>query len=125
MERQAARFRERQRPQVVDKPRQHPRLVEDRGEVRLIRWVDAVEQRLEVALDDAQRRSELVADVGEERAPLALIRVEPLRHRVEVADQRVEGRRAASRGVDADREVAVRDPPGCVGQLIERARRAR
>jgi hypothetical protein len=45
--------------------------------VRRIGRVDPVDDRLEVALDDGQRRAQLVADLGEEVAALALVGLEP------------------------------------------------
>ena len=55
--------------------------------MRLVGLVDAVEHRLDVALDHRQRRPELVADVGEQRPPLGLVGLEPGDHRVEAADE--------------------------------------
>ena len=54
----------------------------------LVCGVDAVGDRLEVALHDRQRRPQLVAHVGQQRATLALIGLEPFDHRVEPVDQR-------------------------------------
>ena len=61
------------------------------------RALDAVEDRLDVALDDRERRPQLVADVGEERPPLGLARLEPAGHRVEAADEVADGSRRADR----------------------------
>ena len=87
-----------ERPQVVDQPAEDARLVEDRAPrcVRVGR-IDAVDDRLEVALDDGQRRPQLVADVGEQRPALALVGLEPLGHRVEADVQLVDQARPARR----------------------------
>ena len=61
--------------------------------------VDAVEHRLDVAGDDRQRRAQLVADVGQEQATLALVDVEPLDHRVEAARQVAHGSDASARAM--------------------------
>ena len=89
-------LRQGQRPQVVDQPGQHARLVEDDREMRGVRRVDAVDDRLEVALDDRQRRPQLVADLGEQRPPLAFVGLEPRGHRVEARDQLADGAQATS-----------------------------
>ena len=52
------------RAQVVDEPAEDPGLLEDRREVLGVGRVDPVDERLDVALDHRQRRSQLVADVG-------------------------------------------------------------
>ena len=93
-----AGLRQRHRPQVVDEARHDPRLVEDRRQVRLVGRVDAVDHRLEVAGDDGQRGAQLVAHVVEQRAPLVLVALEPLDHRVEAADQLAHRAPAAGRG---------------------------
>ena len=77
-----------------------------------VRLVDAVEDRLDVALDDRQRRPELVADVGEQRPPLALARLEPGRHRVEAADEVADRARRPGRDGDPRGVVAGLDPLG-------------
>ena len=69
MERQAAGLGQRDGPEIVDEPSQDLRLVEDRGEVLLVGRVDSVEDRLDVALNDRQRRPQLVA--GRRRATFA------------------------------------------------------
>ena len=58
--------------------------------------VDAVEDRLEVALDDRHRRAELVADVGEQAATLAFVGLEPSHHRVETRGERPRRRKPMS-----------------------------
>ena len=74
-------------PQVVDEPLEHPGLLEDRGQVRLVGRIDAIEDGLEVAGDDREWRAQLVADVREERPPLFLVRLEPGGHGVEPSRQ--------------------------------------
>jgi hypothetical protein len=76
VEREGARLGKAQRAQVLDKPRQHPRFLEDRAEVLGIGGIDPVHDRLGVALDDGQRRAQLVAHVGEEAAALGLVGLE-------------------------------------------------
>ena len=68
MERQAAALGQGDRPQVVDEPGEDVRLVENGPKVRGVPLVDAIEDRLDVALDDGQRGPQLVADVGQQAA---------------------------------------------------------
>ena len=87
-----------------------------------IRRVDAVDDRLEVALDDGQRRPQLVADVGEEGPPLALVGLEPLGHRVEArgsarASARPRLAAAGRRGPSSRRPR----PAGRLDQPVERS----
>ena len=84
---------QRERAQVVDQPGQDARLVEHDREMRRVRRIDAVDDRLEVALDDRQRRPQLVADLGQQGPPLAFVRLEPGGHRVEAATSWRTGRR--------------------------------
>ena len=49
----------------------------------LVEGMDAVDHRLEVALDDRERRAQLVGDVGEKTPALVVARLEPRRHLVE------------------------------------------
>ena len=124
VERERARLGQRERAQVVDEPAEHARLVEHDLDVGRIGRVDPVHDRLEVALDDGQRRPQLVADLGEEVAALALVGLEAGGHRVE-AGHELAGRAAAlARGPDADRVVAGFDPAGGVDQLVERRGRS-
>jgi len=64
---------ERQRPQIVDEPAEDARLVEDEPEVGPVGRIDVVEDRLEIALHDGERRPELVADIGQQRPALRLV----------------------------------------------------
>ena len=58
---------------------------EDRGEVRLIGRVDAIDHRFEVAGDHAEGRpSSWLTSLSSVR-PLVLVALEPLDHRVECA----------------------------------------
>ena len=82
--------------------------------------VDAVDERLDVALDHRQRGAQLVADVGQQRAALALVGLEPGGHRVEAAGQLEQLGRPAIRLLDPDRVVAGLDPARRVGQLGDR-----
>ena len=83
MQRERARLGGRERLQVVQEPRHHLGLLQDRSQVRFVDGMDAVDQRLEVRLDHGQRCPELVRDVGEQLPAPGLVRAEPLRHRVE------------------------------------------
>ena len=120
MERQGAGLGQGQRPEVVDRggPRTRvssriaPRWASSAG-------MDAVEDRLDVALDDGERRPQLVGDVGEEAPALGLVRLEPGGHRVEAAGQLRDraGTRAAA--LDARRVVAGLDPRGLLDEGVE------
>ena len=84
--------------------------------------IDAVEQALEAALQNRQRRPELVGDVGHQVAPLAVGVLQPLGHRVERAGKRANRRRAAV--LDAHRVVAVRHAIRRIHHGAERRREA-
>ena len=56
MQPERARFRDRDRAQIVDEARQHLRLVEDGLQMRLVRGMHPVDERLDVALDHRERR---------------------------------------------------------------------
>ena len=96
----------RKRPQVVHEAREHPRLLQDRVDLRFIAGIDAIEHPLEPALQHGERIAELVRDVGHQMAPLHVLRFEPRRHAVERARQRAHPARTVLGG--ADREVALR-----------------
>ena len=85
LERQRAGIRQRQRPQILDQPRQHMRFLEQLRELPIVARIDAVEQTFEAALQDRQRRAQLVRDVGHQVAPQAVGVLQPLGHRVERA----------------------------------------
>ena len=76
--------------------------------MRLVRRMDAVDDRLEAAADHRERRAQLVAHVGEERLAAALVGCEPLGHRVEAPDELAERPRTA---------LGARDPGGVVAGL--------
>ena len=71
------------------------RAVEQRGKVLVVRWMDPVQQRLQVALDHAQWRPQLVRHVCQEPAPLDGVLLEPLCHLVEGASQATDLARSA------------------------------
>src|SRR5258706_13287097 len=83
MQGERASLRERQGAQIVDQPREHARLVEDRLEMLRVCGVHAVKERLEIALHDRERRPELVGHVGQQPAALALAALETTRKRIE------------------------------------------
>src|SRR3954453_20474645 len=66
----------RQGAQVLDQPREVARLLQQLREVVLIARVDAVEQPFDAALQDGQRRPQLVGDVGHELPPEAVLLAE-------------------------------------------------
>ena len=74
--------------------------------------VDAVEEPLEFALHDRQRRAQLVRDVGHQLPPRLVLRRRAPGHRVERA-RRVTDPRGSEPGLaDPHVVVAVRDPVG-------------
>ena len=81
--------------------------------------VDAVDDRLEVALDDGQRRPQLVADLGQQGAALALVGLQARRHRVEAGTSWRTARRPRARP-DAHGVVAGLDRAGRLDELVER-----
>ena len=87
MERERAGLRQGHGAEVVDEPLHDPGLLEDRGQVRLVGRVDAVDHRLEVAGDDAEWRAKLVAHVVEQGAALVLVPLETFDHGVEAAHE--------------------------------------
>ena len=87
----------------------------------MVRRVDAVQQGLEIPLDDAERRSQLVRDVGEQPAALHGIPFEPASHLVEGARQATDLAGAAL--WHADVVVASLDPAGCFDQVADRCGR--
>ena len=85
-----------------------------------VRRVDAVDDRLDVALDDRERRAQLVADVGEQPPALRLVDLEARRHRVERAAEIAQLARAAVDLRDTRRVVAGLDPPGRLDERVQR-----
>ena len=81
--------------------------------------VDAVEDRLEVAGDHGEWRSQLVADVGEERAPLLLVGFESSGHRVEAAGELLDRREVRTGPAEPDAVVAFLNAPGRRQHLVE------
>ena len=125
MEGERPGLREGEGPEVVDQPPEDPRLIEDDAEMGRVGRIDTVDDRLEVALDDGQRRPELVADVGQQRPALGLVGLEPRDHRVETVGQLAHHAQAAGRAwadIDPDRVVAGLDPARGVDQPVERLR---
>ena len=84
-----------------------------------VRRVDAVDDRLEVALDDRQRRPKLVADLGQQGPPLAFVGLEPGGHGVEARDELADGAKAAWLRSDAHRVIAPLDRAGCLDELVQ------
>ena len=60
---------EREIVQIVDKAGEKPRLVVQVRHLRHLQRVDAVEERLQVALNDGQGRTQLMRDVGDKVPP--------------------------------------------------------
>src|SRR5438132_12874405 len=80
----------------------------------------AVDDGLDIALDDREWRPELVTHVGEEPAALLFASLETCAHGVEGASERAHFARAAYG--DTRREVARLDPPGRADDVAERCR---
>jgi hypothetical protein len=108
MQRKDPALRLRQRLQLLDQRGQDTRLLQHRKEVGVVARVDALDQALEVALDDGERRAQLVRDVGQETPPLLVVRLEALGHLIERAGEATDLRRPALG--DAHRVVARSDP---------------
>ena len=108
------------RPEVLDEPAEDQCLVEDRREVLRVGRVDPVDDRLDVAANDRQGRAQLMAHIGEQRAPLAFVRLEALGHRVEACRELDELPGASPRPRDPHRVVAVGDPAGGLHELVDR-----
>ena len=108
MERERAGFRERERAKVLDEPGENLGLLEDRAQVRLVGWMDAVDERFELALHDRERRAQLMAHVRENAAALLLERGEARGHRVERPSERA--RCARSSLPHARAEITLGDP---------------
>ncbi len=124
MERQRARLAQGQGPEVVHEPSEDPGLFQDRPEMDLVGRVDAIEDRLDVALDDGERRPELVGHVGEQAASLGLIRLEPCGHRVEAAGEVPDRVRHRADRIDPGGVVARLDARCLFDQVVEDGARA-
>jgi len=70
VQRERAALGQREGAQVVDEPGEHLRLLEEHRDVLAIDRSHAIEERLDVALHDRERRPQLVGHVGEELLPL-------------------------------------------------------
>src|SRR5881397_1089254 len=75
----------------------------------LVRRVNTVDQRIEVALDDGERSPELMAHISEKTSPLFLAGLEPARHCVERARERASVARPSH--AHSRREVTLGDSP--------------
>src|SRR5438552_985208 len=92
--------------------------------MRLVGRMDAVDHRLDVPLDDRERRSQLVGDVRQEAATLFFVRLEAGGHRVEGANEIANGP-GASHGLPNARAVVACLDPGCnIAELVEDVARA-
>ncbi len=120
VEGQRAGLRQSDRAQVLDQPAQDERLVEDRPEVLGVGRVDAVDDRLDVAPDDRQRRAQLMAHVGQQRPPLAFVRLQALGHRVEAGRQLDELAGTAPGPRDPHGVIAMGHPARRVDHLVDR-----
>jgi hypothetical protein len=63
----------RQCAEVFDQPREVPRLLEQLREMGLVAGVHAIEQPLDAALQDGERRPQLVGDIGHQLPPQAVL----------------------------------------------------
>ena len=88
--------------------------------MRGIRRVHPVRDRLGLAADDRQRRTQLMRDVGQERPSLLVDRFQPRRHRVERVSDRPDVGRAPFG--DLRRIVARLDPARRVDEVVHRTR---
>ncbi len=119
MQRQRARLGQRQGAQVLDQPREDARLVERRPKVLLVGGMDAVEHRLDLALDHRERRPELVADVRQQGPALSLVRLEARGHPVEGTHESPHRQRAPRPFPNAGAVVARFDAPGGLDEIAE------
>ena len=94
-QRQLAGFGEGQGAEIVHQPRQRPRFLQGGLDVVRRRRIDRVENALQIALDDVQRRAQFVGDVRRQIAPLAVGARQLGRHAVERARQPAEVLRTA------------------------------
>ena len=120
VERQRAGLGQAERPQVLDQAGEHAGLLEDRAEMLLRRPGRRHRRSLRVALDDAEWRAQLVADLGEQPSALHLVDLEARRHGVERAHRSRSSPRAAVDLRHARRVVAGLDPPGRLDEGIQR-----
>ncbi len=104
-----------ERPDIVYQPRQDARFLQHQSQPLIVTRIYAVEQPLEATLDDAQRRPQLVGDVGHQLPPQRVLRLQPADHRVERARVRPEKRRTALD--DAHRVLAVRNAIGRADEI--------
>ena len=86
--------------------------------------VDAIDDGLDAAGDDRERRPQLVADVGEEGPPLQLVGLEPFDHRVEPGCQLLDVRDVRAGLAEPDGVVAVLDATDRGEQPVQVATRA-
>jgi hypothetical protein len=84
--------------------------------------VDAVDHGLELAAQHRERSTQFVAHVGEQRAPLPLVRLQASGHRVERLDEPAQLPHAVARHLDPGAEVAGADLARCLDQGAERDR---
>ena len=103
--------------QVVDQPAEPFGLVEGRLQAGRVRLGDAVDEVLEDGAEGGQRRPQLVGDVGDQVASLAVDGGEVLGHRVERPSQLAD--LVAGGGVHAPGVVAARHLPGHLGHLAQ------
>ena len=119
VQRERTGLRQGERAEVLDQPIEDPGLVEDRGEVLLVGRTNAVEDGFDAALDDGERRAKLVRDVGEEGAPLPLIRLESRRHGVEATSELGDRRWSGPFDRHTRAVIATLDPGRLVDEGIE------
>ena len=108
----------RERTEILDQPREHPRLLEHLANLLVVSRIHAVEHALEASLDHGQRRPQLMRDVGQQVPALTVLLLEPRRHPVEGSRNDAEKWRAALD--DACAVVPVGDAVGRSDDLPER-----
>ena len=96
------------------------RLLDEAGEVRLVRRVDPIGDGLEVAPQHGQRRPQLMAHVGEEGSPLALVCLQAGGHGVEGASQLPQlGAALDAPGGFDERAQGTGEAPEAAGQGVD------
>ena len=104
--------------QIVDQVAQVAGLVVEVGDLLFAQRVDVVQNRLQAALQDAERRAQLVGHVGHHVAAQGLAAPQGFAHLVE-GGRHLDHLGGAGR-LDAAVEIARADVAGCFGQAVER-----
>jgi hypothetical protein len=111
-------LRQGEEPQVLHQPGQVPHLVVDLDDLFRHQGKDAIQQRLQLPLQDPQGGAELVGDVRQHLTPLLLRPGQRLRHLIERPSHLPQLPSLPRR--DARAEIPPRDPPGRLLEGLER-----